>query len=178
MTHGRQVRPRVLVRAHHVAQRGFTLIESMIASVVVAASVIAISTALNFAYANSARLDDDEAAVALARQLMEQLASLPFRNNTAARDSILDYNGYSDTFSPTGSSRNGATVPAGSGRPYQRQVSVSFRQVPTPQNANAATTTLLPSAEDTGVAVVVVTITTSNGRTVQLSQLFTDAMTE
>lgn len=158
--------------------RAFTLIESLLASVILAAAVIAIATALNSAYANTARVDDDAAAVSLARQMMQQLASLPYRNATAERDSVIEYDGFADSFSPTGTSRTGASVSTGSGRAYERSVSVRFRAVPPVVFVNSAATELGASAVETDLAIVTVSVTTPGGRIVELTQLFSDVATQ
>src|SRR5205085_9332145 len=58
-------------------RRGFTLAESLTASVVLAASVVAISGAMSASYQQSSQQGETAVALDLARELMEEIASKP-----------------------------------------------------------------------------------------------------
>ena len=155
--------------------RGFTLAESLIASVVLAASVIGIASTLSASYQQSSVRGNTANALALAQQLMEEIASKPMEvsgtnqlgwsagfTNRANYDTIDDYNGYTDVSSSitTGS---GSTIDLGDGGSYTRTVTVT---------SNAR-----PSAITTGVAqdfmLVTVTVSMPHDQSVSISQLFT-----
>lgn len=88
----------------------FTLAESLIASVVLAIAVVAVSEAIVSSQQQTTFSEDDSLAVAMAKQLMEQTASLPLTlpdgtagwptvTNTSSYDTINDFNGYTDKVS-------------------------------------------------------------------------------
>ena len=160
-------------RCHRL--RGFTLAESLIASVVLAASVIGIASTLSASYQQSSVRGNTATALALAQQLMEEIASKPMevsgtnlpgwsagQTNRANYDTIDDYNGYSDVSSSiaTGS---GSTVDLGDGGSYTRTVTVT---------SNAR-----PSAITTGVAqdfmLATITVQMPHSQSISISQLFT-----
>jgi prepilin-type N-terminal cleavage/methylation domain-containing protein len=90
--------------------RGFTLAESLIASVVLAIAVVGVSGALIAAQKQSQAQEDDAVAVTLARQLLEEIASYPLKfpdgstgatgwptlTNKSSFDTVDDFNGYRD----------------------------------------------------------------------------------
>jgi prepilin-type N-terminal cleavage/methylation domain-containing protein len=91
---------------------GFTLAESLVASVVLAIAVVGVAGAIVVSQKQTAVQEDDAAAVAIARQLMEEVAALPIVlsggttgqpgwgggvTNPALYDTIDDYHGYTDT---------------------------------------------------------------------------------
>lgn len=88
----------------------FTLAESLVASVVLAISVVAVSGAIISSQQQTAAQEDGSTALALGRQLMEEIASLPLNpsdatagwssvTNRSLYDSIYDFNGYTDKLS-------------------------------------------------------------------------------
>jgi len=88
--------------------RGFTLVEAMIASVVLAVAVVGASTAIIASQQQTSVQQQDFVAVALARQLIEEIASRPLSlpdatagfptvTDRSAYDTINDYAGYADT---------------------------------------------------------------------------------
>src|SRR5690606_14095249 len=66
------------MRRRPVHRRGFTLTESLIASAVLAASVIGVAAALSASYQHAATLESTATATTLARQLLEQVVAMPF----------------------------------------------------------------------------------------------------
>src|SRR5262245_40863634 len=107
-------------RQRHSAQhgftresRGFTLVEALIAAFVVAVATVGIGSMLAASSQNSEAMNDSSISQALARQMMEEIASksledsygsisLGHESGETSRslyDQIDDYNGYSDTTS-------------------------------------------------------------------------------
>jgi Tfp pilus assembly protein PilV len=89
------------------SRSAFTLAESLIASVVLAISVVAVSGAIIASQQQTAAQEEDSTALSLARQLMEEISSLPLNPTDATAgfptvtdrslfDSIYDFNAYTD----------------------------------------------------------------------------------
>jgi prepilin-type N-terminal cleavage/methylation domain-containing protein len=89
------------------ARRGFTLAESLIASVVLAVAVVGVSGAMMASYQQSDVSESDAIAVSLGKSLMEEIASRPLSlpdatagwptvTDRTAYDTINDFNGYTD----------------------------------------------------------------------------------
>jgi prepilin-type N-terminal cleavage/methylation domain-containing protein len=122
--------PRTDAAIARLQRSGFTLIESLIASVVLAIAVVGIAGALGASFKQTSALDNDAAAVAVARALLEEAASKPFAASTAASKAsagnldrstytnVADYHGYHDTSPFT--TFAGGTVDLGTG--YTRSV--------------------------------------------------------
>lgn len=113
--------------------RGFTLTESLIASVVLATSVIGVAGALSVSYQNSEGLDHSAVATALARQLLEEVTAKPYTDEDGSNDyrSIADY--YDRPFTdatPGLTSRNGVELDVGGDEVFTRQVAVQYRLTP------------------------------------------------
>jgi prepilin-type N-terminal cleavage/methylation domain-containing protein len=156
----------------HARRSGFTLIESLIASVVLAIAVVGIAGAIGASFNQSTELDQDAAAISVARALLEEAASKPFASSTASSraaagnldrttyTNVADYHLYHDQnpFTTLG----GQTVDLGAA--YSRSVSYT---VPASVTAGATTT----SRSDFGK--VTVTVTSPTGRTVSLSRFVT-----
>jgi Tfp pilus assembly protein PilV len=122
-----------------LSKPGFTLAESLIASVVLAIGVAAIAGVLAASSQQSKALDNGYDAYSAARVLMEEIAALPvtlpagpkdtqgapFENmDKSTYDTVDDFDGYSDTY-PQPTTEN-AALPK-----YQRTVSIEFRNSPT-----------------------------------------------
>lgn len=149
---------------------GFTLTESLIASVVLAMSVIGVAGALSVSYQNSAALDNTAVATTLARQLLEEIAAKPYTDDddSNAYRSIADYHErpYVDATSGL-TSRSGVDLEVGGGQVYTRQVTVKYRL--TPDGAD------VPWSE---LALVTVTVTPpSPASPVSLSKLISVSRT-
>jgi type II secretory pathway pseudopilin PulG len=150
--------------------RGFTLAESLTASVVLAAAVIGISGSLSASYQQTAVHGDNASALDLARELMEEVAAKPFTvTGTNASgwpavtdrnlyDTIDDFNGYEDTSSSIKLS-DGSTVDVGNGGTFTRKVTVT----------NAVPTGLTGTASD--FAEVTVRVSTPHSDDVTLTQI-------
>jgi Tfp pilus assembly protein PilV len=157
---------------------GFTLAESLIASVVLAAAVIGISGALTTSYQQSRFLDQTATALSLARELMEEIAAKPFSDpdgiaeasypTRATRDNVADYHNYTDqsttlaTISGTVRNLTGSDV-------YTRAVTVTAGPKPSQ---------LAASASIDNFKTVTVLVTTPSGQKVTISQLMTNAKIE
>ena len=149
---------------------GFTLIESLIASVVLAIAVVGIAGAIGASYKQTSALDNDSAAVAVARALLEEAASKPFAASTASSKAsagnfdrstytnVADYHGYHDSSPFT--TLGGGSVDLGTG--YTRTVTYT---VPASVTVGGTTTSL----SDFGRLTV--TVSSPGGRDVTLSRL-------
>jgi prepilin-type N-terminal cleavage/methylation domain-containing protein len=161
------------------AGRGFTLAESLVASVVLAIAVVAVAGTLTATYQSLSAGAGTSEAVAMARQLIEEIAAKPFFVNAPAVDSagfaggnlnratfdtIDDYHGFTDTSSAI-KKLDGATVATGSsgGGIYTRSVSITTGVRPIGH-------TTAPAAD---FALVTVTVTKPSGEQIKMSQLVT-----
>jgi Tfp pilus assembly protein PilV len=155
------------------AHRGFTLVEGLMASVVLAAAVIGIAGSLGAAYKQNSATEDSCVALDLARELMEEVSAKPFDTtgtNAAGwptvsdrklYDTIDDYNGYHDS-SDAIPMWNGTNIDAGNGTVFTRAVSIT---------SNARPTGLTGTTSD--FVLVTVTVTAPSGQTYSISQLCT-----
>jgi Tfp pilus assembly protein PilV len=146
------------------SSRGFTLAEGLIASVVLAAAVVAISSSLMASYDQSRALEMNTMAVSTTRQLMEQILSRPFDDpdgasslgpeageiNSSLYDNLDDFDGYSDT------------VKIGDNT-FSRSVSVQYRT--SPNSAGVASGPF---------AVITVQTTAPDGQVVKVAELCSD----
>jgi prepilin-type N-terminal cleavage/methylation domain-containing protein len=158
-------------------RRGFTLAESLIASVVLAVAVIGISWTLAASYQQSAVRGNKTTALSLGQQLMEEIASKPMDPPTSTDhggwsagytnrkdyDTIDDYNGYTDVSSAL-PLNDGNSIDAGDGGSYTRTVTVTQNAVPTGMTGTAA-----------DFMLVTVKVAMPHGQSTSLSQLFTRA---
>lgn len=131
-------------RRRRATCKGFTLIESLIASVVLAVAVVGIAGTLAASYQNSRDEISSAEATQLARQLMEEISARPFKiaegelnatgwsggnTNRATYDDISDYDGYTDE-STSITMLDGSTQSFGTAGPYTRSVTVTTGTVP------------------------------------------------
>lgn len=156
-----------LTNSHSPAARcvrtGFTLAEALIASVVLALSVVGIADAL--ACSSQQAITTNQAAIttALGKQLLEEIASKPFpipgvttnpgwsqgNHNRATYDDAADYNGYTDQTPIT--TLSGASIDPGG--LYTRSVAYVQRINPSanPGNGDFALITVMVT-DPTGAA--------------------------
>lgn len=161
---------------------GFTLMEAMIASTVLAVAVVGISGLLSSSYAQSSRQEQSAITLSLARQLMEEIrarplalpdgsASLPGWSSGVTDhrlyDTVDDYNGYTDQSNAL-TTLAGLSVNIGGGEIFTRSVSVTSGVRPTGH-------TVAPSGD---FAVVRVTVTSPRGQSVTISQFLTKVNVE
>jgi prepilin-type N-terminal cleavage/methylation domain-containing protein len=156
--------------------RGFTLTESLIASVLLAVTVVGLCGVLAATQQNAAAGEELATGHMLARQLMEEIGSKPFgdpsdgslvlgpepdETSRALFDNTDDYHGYRDS---TGAlvMADGTVVPLDGGE-FIREVTVQYRTSPSGPNAMVG-----------DFAVVTVSVTTPTGYTATLQQLFTN----
>ena len=147
---------------------GFSVVEGMVASAVLAIAVIGVAGPLVASSEHASVARERGGALTVARQLMEQIAAHPLRNGAptplgptlpyedtpAKYDTIGDFNGYLDTpAAPTAATGNDAT--------YTRSVTVEYR-----------TASFDPSANVTDFALVTVTVVTPRKETLRVARLF------
>jgi prepilin-type N-terminal cleavage/methylation domain-containing protein len=112
---------------------GFTLIESLMASVVLAIAVVGVAGTLAASHAQAAVTEETARATALCRQLIEEIASKPVvatdatagwptQTDRALYDSIGDYSGYSELNPPL--MLSGATTGVAEG--FSRSVTLTY----------------------------------------------------
>jgi prepilin-type N-terminal cleavage/methylation domain-containing protein len=150
--------------------RGFTLAESLTASVVLAVAVVGISSALSASYQQSGSHEESATALDLARELMEEISAKPFtvsgtnaggwpvETDRSNYDTIDDFHGYQDS-SDTMQLSDGSTVDVGNGGTFTRTVSV-VQGVPSGLSGAAS-----------DFATVTVTVKTPRNQAVTLTQL-------
>src|SRR5277367_5149234 len=116
------------LRVKNRGRSGFTLVEAMCASVVLTIAVLGLSGTLAASYQQTIAMHESATAVALGRQLLEEITAYPFTVSGSAPanrpfNSISQYNGYTDTSSglPT---LDGSTVDATGAVSYTRSVTV------------------------------------------------------
>ena len=76
---------------------GYTLVESMIASALLATSVIGVSGTILSSYAHDQQSIEQASAIAAAESLMSELTVLPFTAGAADDVGLMDFASYSDT---------------------------------------------------------------------------------
>jgi prepilin-type N-terminal cleavage/methylation domain-containing protein len=151
--------------------RGFTLVESLLAAVVLAILVLGVAGELAASYQQATNLAQTATAADLARQLMEEIASQPVSTPlgtaaTVARSQFTgagQYNLYTDNGSSL-TTLAGTTVNATSGQSFQRSVKVATGALPSSDTASPA--------GDFEVATV--TVTTPTGQTITLRRVLTN----
>jgi len=146
----------------------------MIASVVLAASSVGVLSMVNASYAASTAVRDEATAVALARELIEEVAAVPWTpapavaprvacpgwptvTNRQDYDNVADYDGYTDATTSL-ATVSGISVAAPLGGTFTRAVAL-------------LTTPLAGVTTPTNFMAVQVTVTTPRGRTITLSRL-------
>jgi len=147
----------------------------MIASVVLAIAVIAISATLSASYKQNSVRGNVTTAVGLAQQLMEEISAKPMdlpagqtnhpgwsagATDRSNYDTPEDYNGYSDLSNSV--SADGTTFDLGDGGSYTRSVTVQTNAIPASLTGNAG-----------DFMLVTVTVTMPHGERTTVSQLFT-----
>lgn len=150
---------------------GFSVVEGLVASAVLAIAVIGIAGPLAASSEHASVARERNGAVALARQLMEQIAShplcngapttlgptLPYEDGPAKYDTVGDFHGYQDN--PVLSQNGSAT--AATGATYTRTVTVEYR-----------TPTFDPTPNVSDFAVVTVTVTSPRKDVLRVARLF------
>jgi type II secretory pathway pseudopilin PulG len=148
---------------------GFHVVEALLASAVLAIAVVGVAGPLAASSEHASAARERAGALALARQLMEQIAArpvcngaptplgptLPYEDSPAKYDTIGDFNGYYDT---PAVSQSTIGTPNGT---YTRTVWVQYQ-----------TSTFDPSAAVTDYALVTVTVTTPRKETLSVYRLF------
>ena len=157
---------------------GFTLYEAVIASVVLAIAMIALCGTLTAANTMTLNMQQTATAVALGRELLEEITSCPLANPlnssttpvssaTTGSRSAFGYAGAYNLYTDTGSSLaevNGTTINATNGLTYTRKVTVTLGAKPSGDSVS--------SSSDFGL--VTVTVTTPLGQTVTLQRVLSN----
>jgi type II secretory pathway pseudopilin PulG len=161
---------------NRTARRGaFTLIEGLIASLILAVGVAGVASTLAASAAQARALATDTTAQMLARELMEEVAAKPFaapvssdaagyklgNASRATYDNLSDYDGYSDV-TPI-KSLNGDTINTGDGVIYTRSVAIEFRTTPGG-----------PKVLNGDYAMITVVVKANLGRSITMSRLVTN----
>lgn len=179
-----------VLRETSAARRGFTLAESLVASIILAIAVLGVCNAIVAAQKQLDMQEEDTTAIALGRQLMEQASALPLVlvdatpgwptvTSSGSYDTISDFAGYTDAvtipirrsgnLSDAGSFSTAApsATPVTGARPtlsrqqYIREVSVTYP------------TSMFGAVISPGdMAVVTVTVTGGGGNSTKLSRIF------
>lgn len=152
-------------------RRGFTLAESLMAAVVLALAVAGIGSSLSAGYSQTSQMQYQSTAVALARELMEEIVAKPFvdpvngsttlgaAGSRGTFNNIGDYHNYSDTTTNL-KTVGGQTLSVGNGQTYTRTVTVEYRTAPNGVDAASG-----------DFAMVTVTVRDPKGRSVALQTL-------
>ena len=150
-------------------RRGFTLLEGLVASVVLLVLVLGVTGSISTAYQQSQSTRASSTAVTLARQLVDEIVSKPFDSGSlgpisGSRSTFTDvnaYNGYldnSDSILPLG-----LVLPSPGTIPnmppdYSRQVSVVVGAAPS------------VGAASTDFAVMTVSVTCPEGQIISIPE--------
>lgn len=166
--------------------RGFTLAESLIASVVLAVSVLAVGGVLAAASQQNSQSQQKFTALSLAGELMEEIIAQPVLNpqtgvatreraasqlNRATYTHIGDYDGYTDATDAM-TDRQGSAIPFYSGK-YTRSVAVTCYSLPEGAVGSPITWTVPSASAPANAALVTVTVTAPDQQTVTISRLST-----
>ena len=158
--------------------RAFTLVESLLAGVILSIAVLGVCSMLAASYQQNANLNQTVTALALGRQLMDEIMAKPLANPSGGSTtpvsvaasgsrSAFTYAGQYNHYSDSGASLTtlgGASVNATSGGTYTRTVSVTL-------SAKPSGDTQSPSSD---FALVTVTVTTPTGQQVALRGIMTN----
>jgi prepilin-type N-terminal cleavage/methylation domain-containing protein len=149
---------------------GFTLLEGLTASVILAILVLGVFGSLSAAYQQSEAVRASATGILLARQLADEIVSRPFNpTNTlgagglASRSLFTDvsnYNGYSDASTSMPLLAGGSLDVTGSDA-YTRNVSVSVGAAPSIDSVS-------PTSD---FAIVTVSVTCPNGQIVSVPEV-------
>jgi len=172
-------------------RRGFTLAEALIASVVLALAVVAVSGAIVASQNQTVVQETSGIALALARELMEEICSRPLTlpdntpgwaghvTNRSLYDTVDDYNGYTDTVN-TAVARDSSSSSFGTfSSALPPATVISSGTVPTPTGqlytrivSVSYPTTVFSASDASGdFAIVTVTVTGIGGTQAKLTRL-------
>jgi prepilin-type N-terminal cleavage/methylation domain-containing protein len=157
--------------ARPIVRRGFTLMEALVASVVLLILALGVVGSVSTAYEQSQFVHDSATSLSLAKQLMDEIVSKPYvpadalgtTGNTGPRSAFTNvsaYNKYSDA-STSMPMLTGATLDVTGSESFVRSVSVSKGTKPSIDTAS-------PTND---FAIVTVTITNPDGQTVSVPEL-------
>jgi prepilin-type N-terminal cleavage/methylation domain-containing protein len=161
--------PTATIEAATSARRrraGFTLLEGLVASVILAILVLGVAGSLSAAYQESQATTANATAVILARQLADEIVSRPFDGTVVGQSGprsaftdIGNYNNYSDNSTSIPSLGEG-TVDVTGADSYRRTVSVVQGAMPSIDSVSPTT----------DFAIVTVSVTCPNGQVVSIPE--------
>jgi type II secretory pathway pseudopilin PulG len=174
MTREFPIAPINLIREQRSLRRqwrgGFTLLEGLTASVILAILVLGVFGSLSAAYQQSAAVRASATGILLARQLADEIVSKPYNplNSLGAGGltsrslftDISNYNSYSDS-STSLPLLGGGTLDATGSDSYARNVSVTV----------GATPSIDAVSPTSDFAIVTISVTCPNGQTVSIPEL-------
>lgn len=184
-----------------LTRRGVTLMESLIATVVLAVAVVGVSGTLIASTKQSSDVDDALVVKSMASELMEEVAAKPFsapssndqpgwsaRNKDRSKyDDVADFNGYAD-LSPF-TSLAGKSIDPGTGFSYKRSVTLSYVAAPVSStssstssgasleiNVSLGSQSSLPALTSGDFAIIKVSVDSSSGQSVTLTRLICNSV--
>jgi prepilin-type N-terminal cleavage/methylation domain-containing protein len=152
------------------ARRGFTLLEALIASVVLVVLALGVVAVISTSYEQSESVRATSTGVTLARQLTDEIVSKPFNSGdalgagsytTRSQYTVSSYNGYQDSSTAITPYAGGTAVDATGSDIYTRTCAVTV-------GAKASGTGI--SASSTNFAIVTVNVTCPNGQIVSVPE--------
>jgi type II secretory pathway pseudopilin PulG len=155
---------------------GFTLIEALIATMILAVATVGIAQLLAASSQQAAAMNRKATSLELAKQLMEEIAAHPVADALGAislgheigetsrsqYDTIDDYHQYTDSTDNL-TMFDGTPVDLGDGPTYTRTVWVEYRNTPSGSST---------SSSSAPFCAVTVTVTPTNGIPTTLTRLF------
>jgi prepilin-type N-terminal cleavage/methylation domain-containing protein len=152
-------------------RRGFTLLEALIASVVLTVLALGIVGAVTSSYQQSESVRATSTGVTLARQLTDEIVSKPFSStdtlgaggltSRSQFTGVSNYNGYSDTSTSMPMLAGGSLDVTGSDT-YTRSCAVTV--------GASASGTSISASSSTDFAIVTVNVTCSDGQVVSVPE--------
>ena len=126
------------------ARAGFTLVEAMMASVILSVSVVGVSSTILASYASDVQSARQHDAVRAAQSLQDELTGLPMDAPSTSDVGLMDFANYSDSLAP------GQVVVATAAKTSAKQTSAGTTNTP---SSSATNTGLIGRAVgiDTGV---------------------------
>lgn len=184
------------------ARRGVTLMESLMATVVLAVAVVGVSGTLIASTKQSSDVDDSLVVKSMASELMEEVAAKPFaaptsndqpgwspRNQDRSKyDNVADFSGYNDRSPFT--SLAGRSIDPGTGFTYKRSVTFTYVSAPVSSTSSSSSSgslidielglgsTSTPATPLTSgdFAIIKVTVDSNSGQSVTLTRLICNSV--
>lgn len=155
----------------HARGEGFTLLEALIASVVLVVLALGVVAVVSTSYQQSESVRASSTGVTLARQLSDEIVSKPFNSGDAlgsgsltsrSQYTVSSYNGYQDTGAAITPYAGGTAVDATGSDSYTRTCSVTV--------GASASGTGISASSTSNFAIVTVNVTCPNGQIVSVPE--------